>query len=180
MTREDILKELELWPLWTLKQVLPVPVSVLEALEVFSQERIENTVLVATIVEVSLTLKAFESEDGLCLMLHASQDFTQEEETLWANICKAMGVNTTLIQRDLPIKDLLNMRSPAVIIIFGEDAAQTMLQSNNSIDDLRSTQHGYHEIPAIVTYDLKHLLQQLQDKGKAWDDLRSALKLMAT
>jgi len=180
MMREDILKELELWPLWTLKHALPKLVSAPEVPKVILDENVEKIEPLVDIFESSLPLKAYESEDKRCLMLHAFQDFTQEEETLWANICKAMYIQPTLIQNDLQVKDLLNTRAPVVLILFGEATAQTVLQSKNSIEDLRGAQHVYQEIPAIVTYDLKHLLQQLQDKGKAWNDLRMALKLIAS
>lgn len=179
MTREDILKELELWPLWTLKHALPTLVSAPEVPKVILDENVENIEPLVDILEAPHKVKAYESEDGRCLMLHATHDFTQEEATLWSNICKAMHIQPKLIQSDLQVKDLLNTRTPVVLILFGEEAAQTVLQSKNSIDDLRGAEHVYQEVPAIVTYDLKHLLQQLQDKGKAWNDLRMALKLMA-
>lgn len=183
MMQEEILKELELWPVWRLKVALPeittpnvaipnVTIPSVEAIEPLPEE-----------VDHSPLLKAYESEYGRCLMLHAACDFTQEEEKLWANMCKAMGINATLMQGNVRVKDCLNALTPAVLILFGEEAAQTVLQSNKTIDDLRGTQHFYQHsltinVPAIVTYDLKHLLQQLPDKAKAWDDLRSALKLL--
>ncbi len=178
MMHEDILKELELWPEWRLKVALPEVVA--PDVTIPSVEVID---VMPEVVDHSPILNAYESEDGRCVMLHAARDFTQEQEQLWVNMCKAMGVKATLIQPHARVKDLLNGRSPAVLILFGEEVAQTVLQSESNFDDLRGTQHFYKtsltiNVPVIVTYDLNHLLQQLPDKAKAWDDLRSALKLM--
>jgi len=179
MTREDMLKELELWPLWTLKHSLPSSNSAPERATTLVQDHLENAAPMLDIVEAPNRLKAYESEGGRCLMLLAAQDFTQEEETLWANMCKAMRIEATRIQTDWYLKDLFTTRHPAVLILFGEEAAQTVLASDKSVEELRGEQHFYETFPCIVTLDLKHLLQYLPDKAKAWDDLRAALTLMA-
>lgn len=184
MMQEEILKELELWPVWRLKVALPDIAAPDITIHDVTTSIVETTEALPEVVDHSPLLKAYESEDGRCVMLHDAGAFTQEEEKLWANICKAMRVKAALILQDARVEDLLNARVPAVLILFGEKAAQTVLQSESNLENLRGTQHFYQHlltinVPAIVTYDLKHLLQQLPDKAKAWDDLRSALKLLS-
>jgi hypothetical protein len=178
MMQEDILKELELWPVWRLKVALPEVVA--PDVTIPSVEVID---LLPEMIENSPLFKAYEGEDMRCLMLHAARDFTLEEEKLWANMCKAMGIKIALKQDNVRVQECLNAQAPNVVILFGEEAAQTVLQSDKAFEELRGTQHFYQHsltinVPVIVTYDLKHLLQQLPDKAKAWEDLRTALKLM--
>jgi len=64
---------------------------------------------------------------------------------------------------------------PAVIVVMGRFAAQSLLGSNASIASLRGRAHpitvARREIPVIVTYHPAYLLRNLADKAKAWADL---------
>lgn len=64
---------------------------------------------------------------------------------------------------------------PAVIIVMGRFAAQSLLGTDMSIAGLRGKRHQItvagREIPVIVTYHPAYLLRNLADKAKSWADL---------
>lgn len=64
---------------------------------------------------------------------------------------------------------------PAVIIVMGRFAAQSLLGTDMSIASLRGKPHRItvagREIPVIVTYHPAYLLRNLADKAKSWADL---------
>ncbi|HSI43037.1 MAG TPA: uracil-DNA glycosylase [Methylotenera sp.] len=67
---------------------------------------------------------------------------------------------------------------PKLIIAMGESAAQSLLQSKNTIADFRGQLHTYNDVPVIVTYHPAYLLSNLADKAKAWEDLCFAKRTM--
>jgi uracil-DNA glycosylase family 4 len=68
---------------------------------------------------------------------------------------------------------------PKLILAMGRFAAQTLLNSDASIANLRGKLHSYQGVPVIVTYHPAYLLRNLPDKAKAWEDLVFAMKTMA-
>lgn len=60
---------------------------------------------------------------------------------------------------------------PTLILALGRFAAQTLLQTEQSISRLRGRLHRYQGIPLIVTFHPAYLLRNLPDKTKAWQDL---------
>lgn len=60
---------------------------------------------------------------------------------------------------------------PKLLLLVGRFAAQTLLQTDQTIGKLRGTVHQYQGIPAVVTYHPAYLLRTLTDKAKAWEDL---------
>ena len=60
---------------------------------------------------------------------------------------------------------------PTLILALGRFAAQTLLQTEQSISRLRGQLHHYQGIPLIVTFHPAYLLRNLPDKAKAWQDL---------
>jgi DNA polymerase len=67
---------------------------------------------------------------------------------------------------------------PKLIIALGKVAAQNLLNSDDSIANLRGKTHQYAGIPLIVTYHPAYLLRALPEKAKAWRDLCRARELM--
>jgi DNA polymerase len=68
---------------------------------------------------------------------------------------------------------------PKLIVAMGRFAAQTLLDTDNSISSLRGRVHRYAGVPLVVTYHPAYLLRTLEDKAKAWADLLFAKKTMA-
>jgi uracil-DNA glycosylase len=72
----------------------------------------------------------------------------------------------------------IDLISPKLIIALGRVAAANLLASNASVASMRGRVHEYRGIPLIVTYHPAYLLRTLEDKAKAWVDLRFAVRTM--
>lgn len=72
---------------------------------------------------------------------------------------------------------------PALIVVMGRFAAQSLLGTDASIANLRGRPHritvAERQIPVIVTYHPAYLLRNLVDKAKSWADLCLAREVLA-
>jgi DNA polymerase len=68
---------------------------------------------------------------------------------------------------------------PALIVALGRFAAQTLLETEQSISRLRGQLHRYQGIPTVVTFHPAYLLRNLPDKALAWQDLVLAQRTLA-
>jgi DNA polymerase len=66
----------------------------------------------------------------------------------------------------------LEIIQPKVICALGRIAAQTLLQTRDSLTRMRATTHDYHGIPMIVTYHPAALLRNPNWKRPAWEDVQ--------
>lgn len=196
MMREDVLKELELWPVWSLRRPQATQPKILENLPEVSlsseKAQIESApvevvisgqtqvaqvhvVQTASLVDTQ-TYLSYQTENADCLVLHENKEFSEEEEKLWLNICKAMQFLQKMPTRRATIRALLENKSPKVMIIFGEQVAQTMLpQADFPSEKL----HIFENIPCVATFSLAHLLLNPLDKGLTWRNLCQALALLS-
>lgn len=69
---------------------------------------------------------------------------------------------------------------PTMILALGRFAAQTLLETDQSISRLRGKLHSYRGTPLIVTFHPAYLLRNLPDKAKAWQDLVLLKRTMAS
>lgn len=76
-----------------------------------------------------------------------------------------------VIKCDPFLKRQVELIRPKLIVAMGRFAAQSLLNTEQSISALRSKLHDYHGVPVIVTYHPAYLLRNLMDKAKAWEDL---------
>ncbi len=69
---------------------------------------------------------------------------------------------------------------PKVILAVGRVAAQNLLKSDAAVGSLRGREHLLAEtkIPLVVTYHPAYLLRSPDQKGKAWQDLLRARRLL--
>jgi uracil-DNA glycosylase family 4 len=74
-------------------------------------------------------------------------------------------------QCDPYLKRQVELIQPKLIVALGKFAAQSLLNSKDSIASMRGKQHDYHGVPVIVTYHPAYLLRSMADKAKAWEDL---------
>jgi len=65
---------------------------------------------------------------------------------------------------------------PKIIIALGKTAATSLLERDATLGSLRGKVHEFHGTPLIITYHPAYLLRTPQDKAKAWEDLRLAVK----
>lgn len=169
MTREDMLRELELLPVWQLRTQLPE--------KMLPKVADLSLALAEPILEKSQSLTYISSENGDWLFVMA--DITSDEETeLLNNIFKAMRISPKPAQTHLNLIQVLENSQPKVIVTMGEVATQALLQLHEPLEKLRGKLHAICKSKLVPTYDLKHLLQHLPDKAKAWHDLRVAMQAM--
>ncbi len=67
---------------------------------------------------------------------------------------------------------------PKLILALGGPAAQTLLNTRQSLGSLRSQVHRFRGIPVIVTYHPAALLRNPNWKKPTWDDVRIARRLL--
>jgi len=69
---------------------------------------------------------------------------------------------------------------PKVILAMGGTAAQSLLNTKQSLGALRNHVHRFRGIPLVVTYHPAALLRNPNWKRPTWDDVRIAARLLAT
>ena len=72
----------------------------------------------------------------------------------------------------------LDLIKPKVILAMGGTAAQTLLNTKQSLGALRNQVHRFRGIPLIVTYHPAALLRNPNWKRPTWDDVRIAARLL--
>ncbi|MGH7675758.1 MAG: uracil-DNA glycosylase [Gemmatimonadales bacterium] len=72
----------------------------------------------------------------------------------------------------------LELIKPTVILAMGGAAAQTLLNTKQSLGALRNQVHRFRGIPVIVTYHPAALLRNPNWKRPTWDDVRIARRLL--
>jgi DNA polymerase len=72
----------------------------------------------------------------------------------------------------------LELIRPRVIVAFGTFAAQTLLETKDSIGKLRGAVHRYYGVPLIVTYHPAALLRNPAWKRPTWEDVQYARRIL--
>jgi DNA polymerase len=72
----------------------------------------------------------------------------------------------------------LEILAPAVILAMGGTAAQTLLDTRQSLGSLRNKVHEFRGTPLVVTYHPAALLRNPHWKKPTWDDVRIARQLL--
>jgi uracil-DNA glycosylase len=161
-TREDVLRELELLPVWKLR----APPKVAElALEMLPEIAAEKTAEISYIYTIS------DDKKWGFICPETRMDIASQS-MLFSNILRALKITKT---NKIALE---NIGEASVIVVMGETAAQQLLGSTESLEQLRSKTHAYQNIPLIVTYDTQNMLENLANKAKTWDDLCMALQLL--
>ena len=185
MTQEDVLRELELLPMWHLrasltplapeaKAVSAVPVS--PAAHVAAPV-VPEPVLLEPVAALAWTQVA--STDGLWLFVSLTASLSADEWQLLQNMAKAMRISLSPPQAMTDPGHALSASSAKMLIAFGEAAAQQLLASQKSLPTLRGQLHACHGRTLVATHALAHLLQQPLDKAQTWHDLRLAMQTLA-
>ena len=170
MTREDVLRELELLPVWTLRTPMPTQIIVESAKPVLTVEAenkpTENTIASTAVLIVSDDKKwAFVLDAAL----------TGQAVDLFNNILLALNINhTQTIHTKQLTQDIANLGA-SMLVAMGETIAQQLLASTQSIAHLRGKIHVVNNMQIMVTFHPDELLQHLPDKAKTWDDLCMAM-----
>ena len=72
----------------------------------------------------------------------------------------------------------IELLKPKVVLAMGGTAAQTLLNTKQSIGTLRNQVHRFRGVPVIVTYHPAALLRNPNWKKPTWDDVRIARRLL--
>ncbi|MDQ6953488.1 MAG: uracil-DNA glycosylase [Mariprofundaceae bacterium] len=142
-----------------------------------------------------------EHADILCIgdVPHAVDDakdhvFTGDSGILLDNMLKAIGLQreqvyvSHIIQCPTPdhrdpsvdeweacqswLQQKISLMQPKVILLMGRVAAQTVLQCDDALHDLRGQWHRYQDVPVRVIYHPAYLLRSPRQKGEMWKDLQ--------
>lgn len=199
MTREELMRELELLPVWQLRAPLPsqtqTPLQLEEdqVQEVIAEAIVELVAIEQDLVEIasiselemivditsiSQELTYISSDDGDWLFVLSSLVMTDEEQQLFQNMCKALRIKTIPAGVSTNALMLIDSMQSKLLLAFGEVAAQTLLLSAEPIEALRGSAHQLLGVTLIATYDLAYLLKNPADKAKAWNDLCMGLKTL--
>jgi DNA polymerase len=80
------------------------------------------------------------------------------------------------------LKQQIQLIQPKLLIVLGETTIRCLLQKNLSLDDFRvmntESQYQVETVPLFVSYSPQELLQQAENKRKAWADLQQLQKLI--
>ncbi len=165
MDREDLLRELELLPIWRLRKQSNGNVSVTPPHSVQTENKEQSH----KPDKPQLSLRLISSVDNDWLFL-LKQTVDEEAEQLLKNILKAIGV---VVEQDTILTDTMQLSAlqAKVIVVMGEFEAQQLLDNALTIKQLRGKTHMLVDRPVVVTYSLQHLLTNLPDKAMAWEDL---------
>ena len=187
MNREDVLRELELLPVWQLRA--PVQIVLTEKMPNLETQPAEKVVVEIKPEAPAEVVQKIEVEPD------AIFDYFQSENSAWIFICtpnetpgilvdtasQSMLFDNILIALQIKAKKYtgnLAASGAKVIVAMGEKTAQTLLNSTDSIANLRGKQYVLHNVPLIVTFSTTEILEHLPNKAKTWDDLCTALCLV--
>lgn len=67
---------------------------------------------------------------------------------------------------------------PSAILCVGRHAAATLLNSEETVGQMRGKAHHYDGIPLVVSYHPAYLLRKPTEKAKAWQDLVRVKKVL--
>ncbi len=168
MTREDVLRELELLPVWQLR-VPAVP-----AVEILKKNTEVKKIAEVTLAETSYYVVVSDDKNWAFVL---PQILTGTAQVLFNNILLALQLNKTHTET---LTSLSNLADVKVIVAMGETASQQLLNSSESLEQLRGKAHMFENVPLIVTYHPDDLLQKLANKANMWDDLCLAKPLAVT
>lgn len=195
-----MLRELELLPVWKLRQPLPEPtqIPVAETTELTSgvsqatdvspvpatpelpvalstSEKPEEIKPAEAVPELLKPLRALPSEDGTYLFLLQPALPDEATEVLLQNMLRAMRVICRTETED-SVEHIFRQHMPKLLICFGEETANQLTQQSLDMAQWRSHQpHHFQQLPLVVTFTPQHLLQHHEDKALAWQDLCLAM-----
>jgi len=198
MTREDVLRELELLPVWQLKAPLPsvqgVPalkpahINATESVTLLSQV-IEPVIEPAPLDSVLVEAVAIEAPFRLLISDDASMAFAldstsgdaHDTETLLSNMLKAININCRIDIAEATVATLAE-HAVKLVVVMGDAAAHSLMGQLQTIGDWRSIQSAnpiyYQKLPVVITYHPAFLLKNTAYKAKAWVDLCAAKRIL--
>lgn len=183
MTREDMLRELELLPVWQLRaplptQIMPPQAEVAQAKQTqVNSDKVEpnpdaeKLQVGATAPIASPQFMHIASEEGEWLFILPDAPLPADEAQLLQNIFIALRIKVKPAQVSANVSEAVATLQPKRVIAMGEGVGQYLLASDALLKDLRGVIHAWQATQLVVTYDLAHLLKVPTDKADTWRDL---------
>ena len=102
--------------------------------------------------------------------------------------CKVSSTHTIspkeVLACDKHLTQLVQLIKPKLVVVLGETTIRCLLQNNLSLDDFRAMNieapYQLASVPIFVSYAPHELLQQVENKRKAWADLQQLQTLIET
>ncbi len=181
MTREDVMRELELLPVWTLRAPLPTQSAVESKQPITEAAVVEQLAIEVPIVTESPALLIASEDKKWVFVLPA--ELSAQAADLFNNILRALHINKTQTSHSQQLAPDIAILDAGVIVAMGEAMAQQLLTSTESIESLRGKVHVVNGLQVIATYHPDELLQSpannAPNKAKTWDDLCRALDVVS-
>ena len=208
MTREDLMRELELLPVWQLRA--PSPAKELPPAEpIFEQMQTKSDELPIESPEEQAVVQQEIPEDVNLVALSPSlvEELTAEptvtieqtfsyissEDGHWLFVMPSTVLTSEEKQLFQNICKALRIRTKQpeisssilsadiqakLLFVFGEATARALTKMTEPLTSLRGKQLQLDKICLIASYDLAHLLQNPTDKAKTWQDLCLGLQVL--
>ena len=208
MTREDLMRELELLPVWQLRapspaKELPPAETIFEQMQtkseklpkespeeqaVVQQEILEDVNLVALSPSLVQELTAEPT-----VTIEQTFSYISSEDGHWLFVMPSTELTSEEKQLFQNICKALRIRikqpeisssilsvdiKAKLLFVFGEATAQALTKMAEPLTSLRGKQLQLDNICLIASYDLAHLLQNPTDKAKTWQDLCLGLQVL--
>ncbi len=171
MTRDDVLRELELLPAWKLRAPIEIETKQFEKTEVEVVEAEKPISAAAKRYEITMSQDknwSFACEISLPTGRMAMDlDIGDSQSMLLNNILQALGIEKPSKIQAASVADI----DTKIIVAMGESVAQALLNTQDALENLRGKLHTMGDAQVIVTDDLAHLLAHPLDKAKVWQDL---------
>lgn len=172
-TREDVLRELELLPVWKLRAPLTTEFKA-EVNTELKQEIQAETLPVAA--EPIAYFCVVSDDKKWAFIWPASLILSASQSTLFNNILVALKITKSHRSEITGVEHI----ATSVIVVMGEIAAQKVLSTTEPIETLRGKTHLLNNVHTIVTYHPSDMLDNLQLKPKTWEDLCLAKGILNT
>ncbi|HAK93459.1 MAG TPA: DNA polymerase [Planctomycetes bacterium] len=120
---------------------------------------------------------------ALLTRMIAAMGFSREQVFI-ANVlkCRPPGNRSPEPDEIAACKDYLRRQlallAPEVIVPLGAHAARWMLGDTVTISRVRGRVHVYGAAKVVPTFHPSYLLRKPEEKGKAWEDLQTAMRLL--
>jgi DNA polymerase len=184
MTREDVLRELELLPVWTLRSPLPQK-SIIEPtpLNVETVETVLDVPVRPNIIEKDIIETPQAVSNPAILIISNDKkwtfvlpnELTGQAADLFNNILRALSINKTQPSQTQDLMQDIAGLNVGVVVAVGEKIAQQLFASTQPLEILRGKIHDTNGLQIVTTYHPDDLLLHLPNKAKTWDDLCMAI-----
>lgn len=129
-----------------------------------------------------LSCQPFSGETGNLLNKILEVSYINKEEVYFTNVvkCHPQRDRTPENAEVLACKPWLDLEiasvRPDYIICLGLLASRTILNVNDSLNDLREKWHQFGEIKVLCTYHPKTLLRDPKQKVPTWEDFKMIIR----